>query len=56
LRSELADAEDALEQYDRAPWFRPGFNRDVLCREVDALVEKLREANARPYARRRNDA
>jgi hypothetical protein len=56
LRYELADAEDALAWFDRAPYIAPGVDRNVLRMNVDALVEKLRAANARPYARRRSDS
>ena len=55
LRAQLADAEDALRRFDLTPYFAPGHDRETFRMEVDALVEKLREANSRPYARRRYD-
>lgn len=55
LRERLADAEDALRRFDMAGAIAPGLDRDTYRREVVALVAKLLEANARPYARRRSE-
>ena len=55
-REALADAEFALSLFDSASYSWRDDERDELVATIEWLVEKLLEANAWPYVRRRSDS